>query len=273
MVTQNTTEHHRALPTWVIDTIRDGVDDELWVQWTKFFTQGWVGICASAIWRGWTKTEFLNLVQDGTRKKNTLWHQISHRKGRIKPVSHEARERFLHDGWKAAQRLVEQTQTNADSESATTALHRADKWETYLNHPDCDLTTDERSAVRVVIAETRRRRRTYVTVPCREAGAFLGVSFKYAYQCLKNATRSGFLYCKSPGVPSGPLSSSGRAAIYSLGSSGSETKNTLNSGSSLVHIDPLGKTVCTKDILSTGEMRGRDDTLALLKGLQDPSIL
>ena len=202
--------HHehltRALPSWAVDAIRDGVpgNDHRRV-WNKLMS-----IAMSAAARGWTESDYTNAVASTESK---LWTQLmtrrDGRKGSL-PVAY----RSVRKAWAVGYANVQNVGVRTAEEIARDVTENAYLWAERLDAGTDELTETETAVMRFVIAEHERRGYTAVALPRRGVAEAVGISEERARGALVRLERRGVLVKVSAGRP-GPEGVR-KAATFSL---------------------------------------------------------
>lgn len=209
---------NRALPTWAIDLLMDGVPTytpapKIWGSVVS------LAMCAQA--RGWSQMEFITEFTSRTTRKNKA--------GQKRTVNHklwdqvQAYSKHGNSGMRELDKAWEAAKTNRLSgeglitpeDLLQNAIENAWAWETRLDEGKDGLSVSEVAVMSYVITEIERRGMSRVSCPCRVVGDFAKLSHATAARTLKSLTEKGFLNQFSKGVyAKNPATR--RAALYSL---------------------------------------------------------
>ena len=211
----------RALPTWAVNTLRNGVRDTGRRRHAQEVFSRYIRIAMSARIRGWTEIQFMDEMWSqemrifGGRKVYGYWpltiQLITHSKGN-KARAH----RSMQDAWAMAQdNLLAEGTLKTTGEYINDAVENAYAWLDHLDdHPD-GLSVNQQLVMRYVAESVIKRNNSKVTCPCREVGNAVGVDYKTANYVLRRLARLGFLVLHDRGAHHKDPKY-WRSAIYSL---------------------------------------------------------
>ena len=201
---------NRALPSTVIDLIRDGADEQdLRARGDRAVWSALVRTASSARQRGWSRVEWADLV---TAKRSRLGYQAS-LKG-SKERTRVALEKTLRGAWDAAGKWLETTPapiTRGDIEAKARNLRD------YAADATTDLRDNDRAILCFAADEALRRGTDRPTLPLRAIAEATGLSVKAIRLALPRLDTSGLLRLEVRGTPGGPNTKERRASAYRLG--------------------------------------------------------
>jgi hypothetical protein len=204
----------------MVDLARDGVPPaELRARGERAVWSAVVRIACSAVQRGYTETEFVDLVY---HPRHNLHRQVSLKRGR------EARKplgvrRHYESAWKAAREWVHEQGTPwARADAAAEAELRAHMLYTLAGDADLDLHDTDRDLLEYVANQAQWRQMTRVTVLWRAAAEGTGLGKTAVQEALRRLVDRGLLVKISAGRRGQPARnglrgpSTARAAVYEL---------------------------------------------------------
>ena len=204
----------RALPSRMIDTIRDGVPPpELARKGDMAVFKALVSTAASAQMRGWDIWEWEPLVLDPKSRLGTQLRRKGGRRARTSMAVHKT----LGDAWEKA--WVWRTQQSPPWDSAEVrhvARERGRAANDVAADPNADLSDSERSVLSFAAAQTLDRGFLQVALPRRSLTAATGLGLTALRTALKRLESKGLLTLVEAGKPRGPKARKSRANLYAL---------------------------------------------------------
>jgi hypothetical protein len=203
----------RALPSRMIDKIRDGVSpNDLAKKGDRAVFNALVSTAASAQMRGWNLWDWEPLILEPKSHLGTQLRLKGGRRARTPMAIHKT----LGEAWeKAWEWCTEKAPWNA-AEVRQVAQERGRAAKDVAADPDADLTDAERSVLSFAAAQSLDRGLLQVALPVRILIAATGLGLTALRTALKRLETKGLLTLVEAGKPRGPKAKMARANLYAL---------------------------------------------------------
>jgi hypothetical protein len=212
-----TTTIGRNLPSWALDIIAHGIEDDADDRRPLF--KATHDVACAAVRHGWTEQDFLNILMEGVKDGGPkpakgLWEQLNYRRHR--PLSVQTVMTFVRKAWTwAVDNIAKGRRPAQELESDLLAV--AEHWAKTIANPRYLFTRSEMLVLDYVVTETVRRKYRNVTCPVRAVAEYTGLSIGASYEALGSLTDLGILDRISRGTWRGLRKNhGGKAAIYRL---------------------------------------------------------